>query len=330
MRNMQFHLGASIGIARYPQHGDSLNALLRAADIAMYEAKKDKNSVVIYRDEIEDTYLRHNRIEQLLRLARHRNELFMVYQPQVDQAGTLVGVEALVRWNNAELGFVPPDQFIAVAETSGLMTELGNFIIERSLQDIRQVQDALAQHFNLSLNISVRQLLQPGFVEMLGDMVQRYRFSPHEIVLEITENLFIEDMNNVGSVIFTLRDRGFNISLDDFGTGYSSLSVLQKLPIDELKVDKSFVDDIHHDEKARKMIKNIIAIGKNYGMSVLAEGVETEQQACMLNTFGCDYYQGYWFSKPLDVEALCHFVQAADDSRVIDNVCDEMLDLNLD
>lgn len=330
VRNMQFHLGASIGIARYPQHGDSLNALLRAADIAMYEAKKDKNSVVIYRDEIEDTYLRHNRIEQLLRLARHRNELFMVYQPQVDQAGTLVGVEALVRWNNAELGFVPPDQFIAVAETSGLMTELGNFIIERSLQDIRQVQDALAQHFNLSLNISVRQLLQPGFVEMLGDMIQRYRFSPHEIVLEITENLFIEDMNNVGSVIFTLRDRGFNISLDDFGTGYSSLSVLQKLPIDELKVDKSFVDDIHHDEKARKMIKNIIAIGKNYGMSVLAEGVETEQQACMLNTFGCDYYQGYWFSKPLDVEALCHFVQAADDSRVIDNVCDEMLDLNLD
>lgn len=324
VRNMQFHLGASIGIARYPQHGDSLNALLRAADIAMYEAKKDKNSVVIHRDEIEDTYLRHNRIEQLLRLAYHRNELFMVYQPQMNRAGSLVGVEALVRWNNAELGFIPPDQFIAVAETSGLMTELGNFIIERSLRDIRQVQDVLSSRFNLSLNISVRQLLQPGFVQMLAELIQRYRFSPHEIVLEITENLFIEDMNNIGSVIFALRDHGFNLSLDDFGTGYSSLSVLQKLPIDELKVDKSFVDDIHHDEKARQMIKNIIAIGKNYGMSVLAEGVETEQQVRMLNTLGCDHYQGYWFSRPLDVEGLRHFVESAAGNVAADTVCDDL------
>ena len=315
LRNLQFHLGASIGIASYPHHGNNLNDLLRAADIAMYEAKKEKNSVVSFRGEIENIYMLRNRIEQHLRRAINNNELFMCYQPQVDQSGRLVGVEALVRWKNQTLGMVPPDQFIPVAENSGLMPDIGHFIIEQSLKEIQELRLRQNNLFNLSLNISVRQLLQPDFVALLCRQVASYQFSPHEIVLEITENLFMENMAQASKVIFELRNCGFNISLDDFGTGHSSLSVLQKLPIDELKVDKSFVEDISSDEKARKMIKNVIAIGKNYGMSVLAEGVETELQMQALVDFGCDYFQGYWFSRPLDIEALDTFVADQADSE---------------
>ena len=309
VKGLQFHIGASIGVACYPQHGDSLNALLRAADVAMYKAKAHKNSVELYRPDDDNVYLRNYRIEQLLRRAIHENELYMNYQPQVDRRGSLIGVEALVRWQSAEMGFIPPDQFIAVAEASGLMPQLGEFIISRTLQQMHNLQQQLNQSFSVSINISVRQLMQAGFVSVLGAQVARYQFQPQQIVLEITENLFIEDINNVSKVVIELRNRGFNISLDDFGTGYSSLSVLQKLPIDELKVDKSFVDNIDRDEKARKMIKNIIAIGKNYGMSVLAEGVETEHQARMLQSFGCDYFQGYWFARPLSADDLRRFIR---------------------
>jgi len=243
-----------------------------------------------------------------LRGAVSQRELYMQYQPQVDRRGHLIGVEALLRWQSPEMGFIPPDQFIAIAESSGLMPLLGEFVINRTLQEMRSLQDQLGQSFSVAINISVRQLMQANFVSLLAQQVTAGGFQPQQIVLEITENLFIEDMNNVSKVVIDLRNRGFNISLDDFGTGYSSLSVLQKLPIDELKVDKSFVDYIDRDEKARKMIKNIIAIGKNYGMSVLAEGVESEHQMRMLQNFGCDYFQGYWFARPLSAEDLRRYV----------------------
>lgn len=308
VHGLQFHTGASIGIARFPEHGRNLNELLRAADVAMHKAKQEKNSVELYRREVNDVYLRNYRIEQLLRGAVSQNELYMQYQPQVDRRGHLIGVEALLRWQSPEMGFIPPDQFIAIAESSGLMPLLGEFVINRTLQEMRSLQDQLGQSFSVAINISVRQLMQANFVSLLAQQVTAGGFQPQQIVLEITENLFIEDMNNVSKVVIDLRNRGFNISLDDFGTGYSSLSVLQKLPIDELKVDKSFVDYIDRDEKARKMIKNIIAIGKNYGMSVLAEGVESEHQMRMLQNFGCDYFQGYWFARPLAAEGLRRYV----------------------
>ncbi len=305
----KIHIGASIGIASYPQHGSNLNELLRAADIAMYKAKEDSNGVEFFRQDVEQQYLHDYRIEQLLRAAIGTDELYMNYQPQLDQHHTLIGVEALVRWTNPELGFIPPNEFIAIAENRGLMSQLGHFIIERTLSDMRALHQSCEVDFTVSINISVRQLLQRDFVSVLVHQVEHYQFQPQHIVLEITENVFIEDINNLGAIVIELRNRGFNISLDDFGTGYSSLSVLQKLPIDELKVDKSFVDNITTDEKARQMIRNIIAIGKNYGMSVLAEGVETENQVRMLGNFGCDYFQGYWFAKPMNVDDLQRFIR---------------------
>lgn len=309
IQGLKLHVEVSIGVACYPQHGQNLNALLRAADVAMYKAKSDKTGIEFYQHDVDNAYLKNYRIEQALRSAIGTDELYMFYQPQVDHHGQMIGVEALVRWLHPEMGFISPARFIPIAETSDLMTTLGAFVVERTLSEMSQLRQQSGKSFTVSINISVRQLMHSSFIDGLMAQVCQYQFQPQDLILEITENLFIEDMNNVGRIIIELQTKGFNISLDDFGTGYSSLNVLQKLPIDELKVDKSFVDDITRDEKARKMIKNIIAIGKNYGMSVLAEGVETAHQARMLSNFGCDYFQGYLFAKPMSANDLREYLQ---------------------
>jgi len=216
----------------------------------------------------------------------------------------LHGVEALVRWQDEELGFVPPDLFIPVAESSGLMVKLGKFIIERSVSDIATYVLPQRQDLNLSINISVKQFIQQDFAEHLLTTIDTARLDRKRITLEITENLFIEDLEQFKPICNEMNHQGLKISLDDFGTGYSSLSMLKDLPIDELKIDKSFVDHIENDAKSFNMVKNIIAIGKNFGMAVLAEGVETELQANKLAECGCDLLQGYYYAKPLNVEQL--------------------------
>lgn len=305
----EFQLGVSIGIALYPEHGSNLNGLLRSADIAMYEAKKQRNSVCFYAGNMEKKYLRNIKIEQALRLALQNNELSMVYQPQVNSQGRVLGVEALVRWHSAELGFVPPDQFISVAEQCGLMLPIGNFIIRQTLTEMHKLQTELGQVFDIAINISLRQFTQSGFVDSVLYWIDQQPLARHSITLEVTESLFIEDIDLVLPLFQTLHEAGIRISLDDFGTGYSSLSVLRQLPLDELKVDKSFVDHICVDNAARQMIQSIISIGKNYQMTVLAEGVETEEQANLLHSFGCDRFQGYYFARPMRVEDLRIYLQ---------------------
>lgn len=277
---------------------------MRAADIAMFEAKKESNSMRVFNPQQLDHYLRHSRIEQLLRQALQNNEIFMHYQPQVDVLGRLYGVESLVRWQHPELGFVPPQEFIAVAESSGLITTLGNFIIERSLSEMAELCRKLNMDLSVSINLSVRQLSEPGLLDHLVHEACRHNFPKNRIVLEITESLLIQDMEEVQATLQALHHEGFKISLDDFGTGYSSLAVLRQLPLDEIKIDKSFVDDILNDQTALKMVKNIIAIGKNYETVVLAEGVETQAQLECLRDCGCDLFQGYHFSRPLSSAAL--------------------------
>lgn len=306
---INFTLGASIGIAKYPLHGRDLDSLLRASDIAMYEAKKHKNSVRIFADEMQKGYLHKLVVEQELRKGLDNNELFMVYQPQIDSAGKLYGVEALVRWQNDQLGFIPPDQFITIAEASGLMPRLGDFVLRRSLIEMKQIQQETGLEFHVSINVSVRQFMQANFMSLLLDAIETSGLSQVFISLEITENLFIEDLDYILPLLQQIHDMGIQISMDDFGTGYSSLSMLRTLPVDELKIDKSFVDNILNDIAARKMIQNIIAIGKNYEMAVLAEGVETQEQADMLARFGCDRFQGYLYSRPLTPEDLREYLQ---------------------
>lgn len=304
-----FVIGASIGIAKYPEHGETLDMLLRASDIAMYEAKKYKNSVHLFNPCLQEGYLNRVNVEQALRTAISKHELFMVYHPQIDANSIIYGVEALVRWQSKELGLVPPDQFIPIAEASGFMPYLGTFIIKTALKEMKKLQTELGISFQTSLNISVKQFMQARFLETLLKEIEHVGLERVSLCLEITESLFIEDIDYILPILQKIHDMGLSISMDDFGTGYSSLSILRKLPIDELKIDKSFVDTILHDVSAEKMIQNIIAIGKNLDMYILAEGVETKEQESALKRFGCDRFQGYLYTKPLAYKALKEFFE---------------------
>ena len=307
IQEVSFSIGACIGIAKYPEHGNSINTLLRAADIAMYQSKKIRNSTYIFTPHMQENYLRNARIEQELRNVLEHNELFMMYQPQINLDGNIHGVEALVRWKNPTLGMVPPDQFIPVAETSGQIGKMGRFIISRTLKEMKDVQETLGITFQTSINISVRQFMEVGFLDYFLEMIREYKMNNITITMEITENLFIEDMEYILPLLIEIKRANIQISMDDFGTGYSSLSMLQKLPIDELKIDKSFIDTMVENDTTQKMVQNIIAIGKNFNMHVVAEGVETEAQKALLQSYGCDLFQGYYFAKPLSKEDLMHF-----------------------
>lgn len=316
--NKQFILSCSIGIANYPEHGRDLDELLRAADLAMFKAKLNRNTFNIFTLELQSNHFHRVKIEQRLRLAIENDEMYMVYQPQVDVDGNLHGVEALVRWQDEVLGFVPPDQFIAIAESCGLMPRLGQYILETSLKEIADLQRSLKIDFFLSINTSVRQFMQSNFIEHLLDTIKLYQYRHNLLSLEITENLFIEDLDHVKPICEVLHNHGINISLDDFGTGYSSLSMLRELPIDELKIDKSFMDNIHSDEQSLKMVQNIIAIGKNLGMNVLAEGVETLQHKDILVDCQCDLLQGYYFAKPMKVSELRNYINKLRGNEIFD------------
>ncbi|TOF39533.1 GGDEF-domain containing protein [Vibrio parahaemolyticus] len=313
----QFLLSCSIGIAFYPMHGDNLDALLLSADIAMYQAKKQRNAYSLFNQEMQASHLHKMKVEQRLRLAIEKQTLFMAYQPQLNINGEIYGVEALVRWEDEELGKVPPNEFVPVAESSGLMVRLGELIIEKSLEDMGLLTTHLATPIQMSINISVKQFLHAKFIERLMAAMDKYHLDCNRITLEITENLFIEDLEKFSPTCERLHALGFKISLDDFGTGYSSLSMLRTLPIDEVKIDKSFVDNIEHDKKALNMVKNIIAIGKNFEMKVLAEGVETQRQRDQLEACGCDLIQGYFYSKPLSFDQLVSFVTDNKEEKAI-------------
>ena len=306
---MIFSPGCSIGIARFPEHGTHLDELLRAADIAMYEAKKKRNSVALFRQNLEDQYLKRIRIEQMLRGAEERGEIFMAFQPQFNTEGSFHGVEALVRWSQPELGLIPPDQFIEVAEQSGGMEKLGGYIVDQSLSQIQTLNQRYDTHFRLSINISLRQFAEAEFVGSLLAKIRTAGMRTDAICLEITESLVVEDVGHFRAMLLELHEAGIRIALDDFGTGYSSLSILRDLPIDELKIDKSFVNNIQSDETSLKMVKNIINIGRIYEMDVLAEGVETEEQMRILKKCGCDLFQGYLFARPMTIDALEVFIQ---------------------
>jgi len=307
--NMEFSIGASLGTAQYSKDAQDLESLMSLADTAMYEAKKRKNAFCVFSSEMQSKALLKVDIEHELRNAMKNNELWMVYQPQMNSDGTVHGVEALVRWKNEKLGFVPPDKFISVAEETGLMPQLGDFITRRSLEEIKALQIELNIQFQLSINISVRQLIEVNFLDKLLKQFEEYDVDRSCVTIEITESLFIEDIDYILPLLIAVQKQGIDLSLDDFGTGYSSLSMLRKLPVNELKIDKSFVDVMMDSGEDKAMVKSIIKMGQNLSMSTLAEGVETQEQAELLRGFGCDIFQGYLFAKPLSKEELSEFLK---------------------
>ena len=203
---------------------------------------------------------------------------------------------------------VPPDQFIPVAEASGLMPRLGHFILSTTLREMKTLQDELGISFQTSINISVKQFMEAHFFENLTKEIHAIQIDHVSLCLEITESLFIEDVDYILPILQKIHDMGLLISMDDFGTGYSSLNMLRKLPIDELKIDKTFVDTLLNDVTAKKMVQNIITIGKNLELDVIAEGVETEEQEMILKECGCDRFQGYLYAKPLEFDVLKKFL----------------------
>ena len=309
IKDYQFILSASIGVASYPKDSDNSEEIIRYADLAMYESKKARNQITFFEQKLKEAYLYTTQIELELKHALIGQEFYMVYQPQVLPDGSLQGVEALIRWENPQLGFVPPDKFISVAEAIGEMPAIGRFVIARSLQEINQLKKQTGCEFTLSINISVTQFHHHQFFDDLMNLTRKYHFDNLRLVLEVTENVFIEDVTGVQSLLHRIKKHGIRCSLDDFGTGYSSLSLLKQLPIDELKIDKSFVDDMLEDSAAYSMVEWIIIIAKKLGISTVAEGVETSEQCLALTELGCDIFQGYHFSKPLNVNDLCHYIE---------------------
>ncbi|RLQ84913.1 bifunctional diguanylate cyclase/phosphodiesterase [Planomicrobium sp. Y74] len=298
----------TIGISLFPEHGNDADTLLRFADIAMYQSKLTENSEWGYRfytSDMMEKVLRTNKLTHDLQKGIELNQFHLVYQPKVWLAsGKLEGVEALLRWEHPNYGNISPIEFIPLAEKSGHIIEIGEWVLEKALQDIK----ALDLPLTLNVNISMRQLLQPSFTDKVKSLVEKRAFPPNHLNLEITESVVMFDIEQTIEKLLELKNLGIKISLDDFGTGFSSLSYLTILPIDCLKIDRSFISRIKENPLEKKLLQNIISGAHDLNMEVVAEGIETEEQAQILRSFSCAKAQGYYFSKPLPFPQLLKYV----------------------
>tara|TARA_Y100001960_G_scaffold251831_1_gene268763 strand:- start:735 stop:3212 length:2478 start_codon:yes stop_codon:yes gene_type:complete len=302
--NKVLYASCSIGVSMFPTDGNEPEDLISKADIVLYKSKaRQKGDVLFFDSKINQQVQYDFLLERELRGAVERGELSVVYQPQFEaETGKLYGVESLLRWYNPQLGHVSPLEFISLAEEIGLINELGEFVLERSCEEIGSIfPDSTV---TLSVNISPVQLINESFVTQLLSATAKYNLPPQRITLEITENILINDLPKVTPIITQLKEFGFTISLDDFGTGYSSLSYLSNLPLNELKIDRVFIDKMLNSEQSNSLVKAILAIAKSAEMRVVAEGVETQAQKDLLVEYECDLLQGYFLERPISAEQL--------------------------
>ena len=307
--SIKVSLTASIGIC---VAGDKslLDQVMIHADHAMYEAKKIRNQFAFYDEAYDGQQGELLEIENQLGIANFKKEIEIVYQPQIHQGfSETVGVEVLARWRNEKLGYVSPAVFIPVAEKTGKIIEIGETVIDKAFSELSQ-SSCFNRIKHVSLNVSVHQFMYGAIAGFLNQKTSEYHISTKRVMLEITESLFVEDFQYLSKLLQEIRQDGYEISLDDFGTGYSSLSLIRSLAIDELKIDKSFVDDILVSEDARTLIQSIISIGKNLGIPVLAEGTESVEQVNLLTEYGCDRFQGYHFAKPMPITELEEYLSS--------------------
>ncbi|KAA9000959.1 EAL domain-containing protein [Paenibacillus spiritus] len=297
----RLYVSLSIGISFYPEDGRTTEEILKNADVAMYRAKDSgKNRYVVYDKTMHTEFNERLHLEKHLRGALENKEFELFYQPQVDIAGGQIsGFEALIRWNSPELGFVSPLAFIRIAEDSRLIVPIGEWVLREACRFLGDVQAKKSCTYKISVNISVIQLLQDDFVEIVLDAAQESRIEPGCLELEITESVFMESYERIVGKLERLKAEGFRIALDDFGKGYSSLSYLQQLPLSTLKVDKAFIDPLTEDAYSQTFIRTIVALGHDMGLEVVAEGVERSSQLEILEHTGCDKVQGYLISRPV-------------------------------
>jgi len=310
------HISASIGISLWPDDGDDMETLLRQADTAMYHAKElGRGQYQFYTRELNQQVSQRLRLETDLRKAIANREFEVHYQPQVDlPSGRIVGAEALVRWHHPQLGLVPPDQFIPLAEDTNLIIPIGEWVMREAL--CQQMAWRQAGHrLLMAVNVSVRQLDQVDFVPRLTALVEEAGVNTEDLEIEITESSVMSQPDKMLFVLNSIKSLGISLALDDFGTGYSSLSYLRRFPFDKLKIDRSFIRDIVNKPEDAAIIKTIVEIAHNLDMTVLAEGVETRQQAGHMRHSACDFIQGYLVSRPVPADRFLQLLQGSGDGQ---------------
>ncbi len=297
-------VGTSIGIARYPEHGDNAGTLMRHADVAMYGAKRNQAGYTVYDASLDAHRQDYLSLLSQLRRAVEHDELRLFYQPKIDiTTSRVVAVEALLRWQHPERGLVAPIEFIPFAEQTGYIQQLTHWVIRKALLDMG-AWAAREISLRLSLNVSTRDLIDNALPDMVAQSLTQHRVAAERLCLEITESALMEDPQRAHETLKRLHGLGVRISIDDYGTGYSSLAYIKKLAVDELKIDRSFIHGVAHDEQNLAIVRSTVELGHNLGLSVVAEGVETEQELKLLLQFGCDEAQGYFFAKPMQREQL--------------------------
>jgi diguanylate cyclase (GGDEF)-like protein len=302
--------GGSIGIASYPEHGAEASTLLRHADIAMYAAKRAGSGFAVYDPRYNTQTQQRLSLMSELRHAVEHDEFVLYYQPKVDLAtGTVEQVEALVRWRHPERGFVPPEQFIPFAEHTGYIKAITQCVVAKALAQLEQWH-AAGIALNISVNISARDVGNPELLAVFAEFARTHGHVLASLALEITESGIMSDTARALNMLHSLRGMGMRLSIDDFGTGYSSLSYLKRLPVQEIKIDRSFVIDVAQNRDDAVIVRSTIDLGHNMGLRVVAEGVEDQQTCDLLRSWGCDLAQGYFISRPVPAEELLPWLAA--------------------
>ncbi|WP_449102736.1 putative bifunctional diguanylate cyclase/phosphodiesterase [Pseudomonas extremaustralis] len=307
----EIRLRATIGITLFPEDGDSTEKLLQKAEQTMTLAKsRSRNRYQFYIASVDSEMRRRRELEKDLRDALSRNQFHLVYQPQISYRDhQVVGVEALIRWQHPEHGLVPPDLFIPLAEQNGTIIPIGEWVLDQACRQLREWHDLGFTGLRMAVNLSTVQLHHAELPRVVNNLLQIYRLPPRSLELEVTETGLMEDISTAAQHLLSLRRSGALIAIDDFGTGYSSLSYLKSLPLDKIKIDKSFVQDLLDDDDDATIVRAIIQLGKSLGMQVIAEGVETAEQEAYIISEGCHEGQGYYYSKPLPARELAAFLK---------------------
>ena len=311
VQGQKFYISASIGISLFPQDADTAEDIAKFADAAMYKAKDEgRDNFQFYSSDMTTLAFERVLLQNSLRIAVEEEQFVVYFQPQYEiDTNTIVGMEALVRWQHPELGLIPPNNFIPLAEESGLIVDIDRIVMKKAMMQFRTWYEQELHPGILSLNLAMKQLNSHTFILQLVNMMQETEFNPKWLELEVTETQIMQHPDNAIKKLKQINELGIEIAIDDFGTGYSSLAYLKKLPLDKLKVDQSFIRDLHIDEDDKAITKAIIGLGESLNLKVIAEGVETKEQLDFLQKNRCQYVQGYLYSKPLSAEQITLLLQ---------------------
>jgi diguanylate cyclase (GGDEF)-like protein/PAS domain S-box-containing protein len=310
IEGQSYYISFKIGIA-LPRDGVSdFGMLMKDAELAVNHIKNDEvNHVCVINDEIRSAADDSLNLIYELRQATRNNEFLLLFQPIIHgHTKKASGAEALIRWRHPQRGIVSPAVFIPLAEQTGLIIQIGDFVLQEAVKQLAKCME-MNKDFHISINVSVVQLMSPGFIERVQSLLAEHSLPPANLMVEVTESVFITDMAHIIHMLGRLREIGVKVSLDDFGTGYSSLHYLAKIPLDNLKIDRSFLWDALNDPTSEAILKSIISLARNLNLSITAEGVETEEQLELLKTHGSDYIQGFYFSKPIPPDDLERYMQ---------------------